>query len=307
MEMNTIYHDAPHSDDDRRAELFRGQLFVHSPSLGALALVEHARAMIEKAFGALDPRTAQEHMPVEDYAALLAELKPQFIHHPRSKECIRQMLTELGADPQKTYFDVPRMRTSTSDGYLTSGIAYAFHPHRDTWYSAPMCQLNWWLPIYEVESGNVMAFHPRYWDEPIPNSSHEYDYYEWNETSRKEAAKHITSDTRQQPKATVAIDPDPQIRVVAPPGGTLIFSAAQLHSSVENRSGKTRFSIDFRTVHLDDVVTRRGARNIDSACTGTTMRDYLQVGDLSHVPEEIVAAYDDETSRERRGGLVVQG
>ncbi|MGY1711356.1 hypothetical protein ACI8AC_17805 [Geodermatophilus sp. SYSU D00758] len=307
MAMNTIYYDAPHSDDDRREQLFRGQLFVQSASLGALALVEHARDMIEEAFGALDPRTAQDHMAVEDYAALLAELKPKFIHHPRSKDCIRQMLTELGADPGKTYFDVPRMRTSTSHGYLTSGIAYAFHPHRDTWYSAPMCQLNWWLPIYEVESGNVMAFHPRYWDEAVPNSSNEYDYYEWNETSRKDAAKHITSDTRNQPKATVSLDPDPQIRIVAPPGGTLIFSAAQLHSSVENLTGKTRFSIDFRTVHLDDVVARRGARNIDSACTGTTMRDYLQVGDLSHVPEEIVASYDQETSRERRAGLVVQG
>jgi len=27
--------------------------------------------------------------------------------------------------------DTPRMRTSTFDDYLTSGIAYAFHPRRD--------------------------------------------------------------------------------------------------------------------------------------------------------------------------------
>src|SRR5215210_2543549 len=301
--MNTVYHDAPHDDDARRGELFNGQLFLHSPVPGSTALAEHARELIEEAFGDLDPRTAQDHMAVEDYAALLSELKPRFIHHPRSKECIQQMLGELGADPEKTYFDVPRMRTSTSGGYLTSGIAYAFHAHRDTWYSAPMCQLNWWLPIYEVESDNVMAFHPRYWSEAVPNSSNEYNYYEWNATSRKDAAKHVKKDTRKQPKATEPLDPDPQIRVVGPPGSALIFSAAQMHSSVENTTGRTRFSIDFRTVHLDDVVARRGAPNVDSASTGTTMRDYLQSGDLSRIPEEIVAAYDDETSRERQDSL----
>jgi len=167
-----------------------------------------------------------------------------------------------------------------------------------------MCQVNWWMPIYEVESDNVMAFHPRYWDEPVPNSSNEYNYYEWNATSRKEAAQHVLSDTRKQPKATVPIEPDPQIRIVAPPGAALIFSGAQLHSSVENTTTKTRFSIDFRTVHLDDVVERRGAPNIDSACTGTTMRDYLRVSDLSHIAEDIVASYDDETSRERQDNLI---
>ena len=68
--------------------------------------------------------------------------------------------------PPATYFDGPRMRTATSDGYLTSGIAYAFHPHRDTWYSAPFCQINWWIPIYDIEPVNALAFHPRYWSHP---------------------------------------------------------------------------------------------------------------------------------------------
>jgi hypothetical protein len=40
-------------------------------------------------------------------------------------------------------FDMPRLRSSTSDNYLTTGIAYEWHPHRDTWYSAPQCQINW--------------------------------------------------------------------------------------------------------------------------------------------------------------------
>ena len=154
------------------------------------------------------------------------ELKPKFIHAPHSKECLQGILRDLGCDLKKTYFDVPRMRTSTSDNYLTTGIAYAFHPHRDTWYSAPMCQINWWMPIYPIVPENAMAFHPRYWSEGVRNGSAQYNYAEWNRTSRHNAAQFIKKDTRKQPQPEEPIELDPQIRVIAPPGGVLLFSAA---------------------------------------------------------------------------------
>ena len=286
--MNAIYHDSPLSDDQRREELYNGQLFVYSPTAATLAFIQLARQLIEEAFAGLDPVTAQYQMPVEEYVAVLSKLKPAFIHHPRSKECIQAILAERGCDPKLTYFDVPRMRSSTSDGYLTSGIAYAFHPHRDTWYSAPMCQINWWLPIYEVEPGNVMAFHPRYFSQAVRNGSREYNYQQWVATSRQEAAKHIKKDTRKQPQPEEPLELDPQIRIVTPPGGMIAFSAAQMHSSVPNHTGKTRFSIDFRTVHLEDVRNGKGARNVDAECTGTTLGDYLQLASLEHLPEEVV-------------------
>jgi hypothetical protein len=164
--------------------------------------------------------------------------------------------------------------------------------HRDTWYSAPFSQLNWWIPIYEIAPENAMAFHPRYWNQPVRNGSSSYNYDEWNRTGRKTAAQHVKTDTRKQPRPEEPLDPDPQIRVIPPVGSILIFSAAQMHSTVPNRSGRTRFSIDFRTIHIDDVVAHRGAPNIDSACTGTTLRDYLRALDLEHLTEELCARYD---------------
>jgi Phytanoyl-CoA dioxygenase (PhyH) len=290
--MHAIYVDSPASDGTRRERLYDGDLFVYAPQPATRALCEFGRRLAEEAFAPRDPETAQDEMEVEEYAALLADLKPRFIHDPESKRLIQEMLTDLGCDPEKVYFDVPRMRTSTSHGYLTSGIAYAFHPHRDTWYSAPQSQLNWWLPIYPITVDNGVAFHPRYWDTPVKNSSRTYNYAVWNATSRKEAAKHVKSDTRVQPKPEEEIELDPQVRPICEPGGLVIFSAAQMHSSVPNTSGKTRFSIDFRTVHIDDVAEHRGAPNIDSECTGTTMGDYLRISDLAHVSGELVEEYD---------------
>jgi ectoine hydroxylase-related dioxygenase (phytanoyl-CoA dioxygenase family) len=89
-----------------------------------------------------------------------------------------------------------------------------------------------------------------------------------------------------------AMQVDPQIRVVLSAGGILIFSGAQMHSTVPNTSGKTRFSIDFRTVHRDGVSSKCGAPNIDSVSSDTSLGDFLRASDLAHVPGEWVAAYD---------------
>ena len=202
---NTIYYDSDVSDDDRRQELYDGQLFVFSPRKSTLDFVGFARSMIEDAFGGLDPRTAQDHMEVERYADLLGNLKPTFIHHPESKRHLQTILEDFGCELEQTYFDVPRMRSSTSSGYLTTGIAYAWHAHRDTWYSAPPCQINWWLPIYELASANAMAFHPRYWNERVANSSAGYNYYTWNKLHRGESVAKLTKeDPRPLPRLQTA-------------------------------------------------------------------------------------------------------
>jgi hypothetical protein len=290
--MNSVFFDSPLPDEKRREHLYAGQIFVFSPTPSSLALCEFARELCQEAFTPHEPRDAQHALPVEEYVAILARLKPNFIHHPESKRLIQGMLRELGHDPEATYFDVPRMRTATHGGYLTSGLAYAFHPHRDTWYSAPFCQINWWMPVYEIEPDNALAFHPRYWSEAIRNGSRDYNYYRWNRESRRQAAQHVKTDTRKQPRAEEAIALEPQLRLIAPAGGALMFSAAQLHSTVPNTSGRTRISIDFRTVNRHDVVAKRGAPNVDSACSGTALRDFLRASDLSRLPEAEVLAYD---------------
>lgn len=292
--MTTVLSNPAITDSERRRRLYTGQVMVYSASPASLAIIEHARRMIEDAFGSINPQTAQHEMPVEDFAGLLAELKPKFIHHPESKRRLQELLSEFGCDRDKTYFDVPRMRTSTSNDYLSSGISYAFHAHRDTWYSAPFCQLNWWIPIYPVVPENVMAFHPRYWSNPVRNGSRRYNYYEWNKTSRQSAAEHIKTDTRDQPKPEEPIELEPQVRVVPEVGGVMLFSGNQLHSTVPNNSGRTRFSIDFRTVNVDDVVNRHEAPNIDSECTGTTLRDFLRTRDFERIAEDVALTYEGE-------------
>jgi hypothetical protein len=293
--MPTIFVDPALSEDERRRRLYGGDLVAFSAGTNSTKLAELARELSEAAFSPYVPEVAQESMPAEQYVEILAKLKPTFIHHPRAKEYISGMLAELGCDIEKTYFDVPRLRTMAHGEYLKAGLALQFHAHRDTWFSAPYQQLNWWLPVYGIDSENSMAFHPQYFERPIRNSSGGYDYQVWSTTGRQQAAKQIGKETRKQPQAEEPLDLETDVRVVTPPGGTIVFSAAHLHSTVPNTTDKTRFSIDFRTVNLDDLLDGVSAPNVDSECAGTTLGDFVRASDLTPVPAEIVAEFDERS------------
>lgn len=293
--MANLYFDVRISDDDRRRALYNGDIFVYSPFPATQELCALARSLIEDSFRPHDPRHIDQHLTMEEAAAVLAKLKPAFIHHPDCKRLLPEIIADLGGDITKTYFDVPRMRSAYPTHYLTSGIAYAFHPHRDTWYSAPMCQLNWWLPIYDTNSNNCLGFHPKYFAQKLANNSDIYNYHDWKAKSRSDASKHVHSDTREQPKLQQEIERN-ELRIVCPPGGLILFSGSHLHETVPNTSGLARYSIDFRTVHLDEVAARTGALNVDSRCTGTTMFDYLRCSDLEHLPNDIIRSYEAGTT-----------
>lgn len=289
--MTVVYFDSPMSDAERRARLFKGDIFVYSATPRSRELVAFAREMTERAFAPHFPPDAQHHLEHQSYVDVLAGLKPAFINHPRSKELVSAMLADLGADPAQTYFDVPRLRSMTSE-YLNAGLTLQFETHRDTWFSAPMCQVNWWMPVYDVAEDNVMAFHPAYFASGARNSSRDYNYADWVANGRAAAASQVDKETRKQPELEEPIAMQPDLRVITPPGGVLMFSGAQLHTTVPNTSGRTRFSIDFRTVHLADVEGRDGAANVDSQCTGTTLGDFLRATDLAHLPAELIDSYD---------------
>jgi len=291
-----VCFDPEYTDRERCEKLYQGEIIVYAPRASSLGFCEFARALTSEAFGALDPRSAQHHMPASDYAELLGKLKPSFIHHQRSKELLVALLADFGCDLRETHYDVPRLRSSTSDGYLSTGIAYAWHPHRDTWYSAPPQQINWWMPVWPIRSDNTIAFHPGYFGRVLNNDSRRYNYYEWNAKFRGPHVTKITkSDERPLPRPVEAVVGE-TLRLVVPAGGLILFSGDMLHSSVPNTSGVTRFSIDFRTVNAGDAAARSGAPCVDRHCTGTSMRDFVRASDRAAMPDDLVALYDDASA-----------
>lgn len=292
---NILYLDSNHSDDERRTNLYKGELYLYGNRASVMKLVQHARDMIEDAFKGRDPELAQYEMDVKEYEALLTKLKPAFVNSPEGKVIMRELLADFGCDTEQTYFDMPRMRTSTSDNYLTTGIAYAFDAHRDTWFSAPLNQINWWLPIYEVSPKNGLVFYPDYFYTHLENGSKGYNCHAWNEQTRLIARGLAEENGRKRPMPWEKINTQNEMIIIPPVGGLIQFSGTHLHASIPNHSGKTRFSIDFRTVHFGDSRDHIGAANVDNYCTGTIMRDFLHPTTYQELPQDIILSYEDGT------------
>jgi hypothetical protein len=282
----TIFTDPDLPPDQLRQKLYDGHLIVLTRLQAVADFVEYTREQLTSLFAPHDPEYAHEHIEPAEMARLLAPWKPRFIHSDMSKKLVCEIITATGLPAEHTHYDVPKPRTSFPVGHLTTGVAYAFPWHRDVWYSAPAQQLNWWLPIFPAREDNSMSFDLPCFDRQVPNTSDTFDYYQ-NNAKRLTTAKQIGKETQARPGA---IDHKPvhSLVVLPAPGEILLFSGAQLHTSIPNTSGRARYSVDFRTVDARDLVAGRGAPLVDVRCTGTSVRDFHNIADGRAFDEQMI-------------------
>jgi hypothetical protein len=293
--MVNVCIDPTFSDEDRRRHLFAGDVIVYTHLPEVEAFAAFTRDLVRTAFDQQDPVSVHELRSREQLADTLIDFKPKFIHHPESMAHIRRITTALGASAAATYSDVPKLRTAFPSGSLNTGIAYAFQPHRDTWYAAPMHQINWWLPVWPAAAENVMEFFPRGFGNEIENNSGDYNYYVANAWRGDIKSFSGAKDTRVHPSPVIPLTADePRLTLVPPVGGIMLFSGDQLHASIPNTTTVTRYSIDFRTVDAADLADRRGAPVVDVACRGTSLRDFHRLTDGAGFTEDEIAPYDTE-------------
>jgi hypothetical protein len=131
-----------------------------------------------------------------------------------------------------------------------------------------------------------MKFDLASFSKPVPNTSSSFDYYQINK-DRRTTATQIKAESQSRP-AAVGHEPSDSLIVLGGPGSVLLFSGAQLHASTPNESGRSRFSIDFRTVDRRDVLSGMGAPLVDVNCTGTSLRDFVQPFSGEPVDEHVV-------------------
>ena len=281
-----VYVDLDAPAEQLRQTIYDGNLVVLTRLRAVSDFVEHTRQQLAELFGPHDPEYAHEHFGPQEMAKMLGVWKPTFIHSDISKKLVCEIIREAGLAAESTHYDVPKPRTSFPTGHLTTGVAFAFPWHRDVWYSAPPQQINWWLPIFPVRDDNSMAFDLPSFDRAVPNSSDGFDYYE-NNAGRLTTAAQVTRERQARPGA-LNHKPSHELVVLPPPGAVLLFSGAQLHTSIPNSSGRARYSVDFRTVDAGDLTAGRGAPLVDAYCTGTAIRDFRNVADGNSFDEETV-------------------
>ncbi len=278
--MITIYLNREVDEPTRRESIYNGDFHLITGHPASLAMVDWARSLITDAFGEMDPERAQFELSVDEFIDRVSPLKSRFTNDQRTKELTRDLALAMGVDPEETYFDLPRLRVIPSDSYLTTGVSYAYKAHRDSWYGHPTTLVNYWSPVLDVVGENVMSMYTGYFDRAIKNSSSDFDYDRWVAEARFAAAQQVGTENRPHPLPTEPVDDTSEIRIAGRAGDILMFSTCHLHASAPNTSGVTRFSYDLRTIDMRDHREGRGPKNLDTAATGTTLGDFLRVGDL---------------------------
>jgi hypothetical protein len=280
-----LYINQLQNKKDFRNAVYSGDIFLNTNLQTSTALCEFARHSITAAFdGETDHQALHSMMPVEEFVTLVSRLKGQFTNCLEVKEIIRRFVLEIGADPAEFLFDVPRIRVVPNYNYLHAGVSYAYKPHRDTWYGGSDCQINTWMPVYTIQPDQTMMINPAYFVAPVKNSSADWNLSNWINVQRSLAKDNVKEEVRVHPVPLEEISSTSEIRIAGNAGEIITFSGSHLHGTVPNYTEQTRFSVDFRLVHIADLVAGRGAVNVDSGAKDTEagFKELIHVSDFSH-------------------------
>jgi hypothetical protein len=272
----------PISDAERGALIFDGDLIVFKnvPPLAELCTVTDE--LIRTALRTSQPRHYPAGQERDEAAANNLELRRRFRSDPHVPRLTRQTLEHVGVDASRTYWDQFHLRVATAaeippdSGHI--GV------HRDTWSSNVYAQTNWWTPIYSVSAHSTIALYPSYWSVPVPNTSAQWDLEEIRE-QRRALRSRAGVDVQLVPEPTATIDRHGELRMALEAGDLLCFSGAHLHASVPNTSGLTRFSMEMRTVCVDDMRAGRAAPNVDGAAPRVATSWFRSLTDGSRLSE----------------------
>ncbi|MEE3505307.1 hypothetical protein QN399_03335 [Pseudomonas sp. 10C3] len=280
-----LYINQLQKKNDFRNAIYAGDIFLNTDLNAPKDLCAFARESITAAFdGETRHQALHTMMPVQEFIGLVTKLKGQFTNCIEVKEMIRNFVLEIGANPGEFLFDVPRIRVVPHYDYLHAGVSYAYKPHRDKWYGSVDCQINTWMPVYTIQPDQTMMINPAYFSVPVKNSSADWSLSDWINVQRPLAQKNVIEELRVHPIPLEDISTASEIRIAANAGEILTFSGSHLHGTVPNYTEQTRFSIDFRLVHIADLLSQRGAVNVDSGVADTEAgyKDFFHVSDFSH-------------------------
>jgi hypothetical protein len=279
-----LYINQLNKKADFKERVYAGDIFLDTALQAPAELCAFARQSITAAFdGETDHKALHTKMPVTEFIRLVTRLKGQFTNCLDVKEMIRRFALEIGIDPNEYLFDVPRLRVVPNYEYLHAGVSYAYKPHRDTWYGSSQAQINTWMPVYTIEPGQTMMINAGYFAEPVKNSSVDWSLNEWINVQRPLAGSNVTEEVRVHPLPLEEISTASELRIAGNAGEMLTFSGAHLHGTVANHTNETRFSVDFRLLHIADLLSGRGAVNVDSGVKDSEAgyKDLFHLNDFS--------------------------
>jgi len=275
--MSDFTVELPADNQVARQNLYSGTIYLLKPTQASLALIGAVTEEVIKELGE-DYRLAHETYDQAEYFERVGRLRKKIYTSEHYHQLVNAVIDSTGFRLAEQAYDPARMRVVAHEGHLNPAAAPIYHGHRDTWYSNPQSMITWWIPLHDVAAEETFDFYPEDFARSVKNDSEIFDFDEWTSEGQ---AKRIGWQNRKtgQTASYPSLLEDPQGAqwpVVAEAGEMLIFSGQHLHQTRENVTGKTRFSLDFRTVNLEDEANKIEAHNVDNRSTGSSLVQFVR-------------------------------
>ncbi len=257
--------------------IFQGKILLLTNCKSSKALTKFAVQFLKDNLHTENLKEFEHTVSQEYFFKILSSQKTEFSNLAETKKFIQLIMKELNFPIDTTYFDLMRLRSITSYAHRIPEAKPAFAIHRDTWYANPEYQINWWIPLFDVSKEDTFSFYPDYFAKPVKNNSNEFDYESWNRMGGFQSSQE--NKDRIFPELNEKIKYDDAIKIPCNAGDLLLFSASHLHGTSPNLTNKTRFSLDFRTIDIEDK-HRNFAPNVDNQSKGTILKDMFSVKSL---------------------------
>lgn len=274
--MSDFIKELPPSNELARQQLYTGSIFLLKSSVVTLALVRDVLDEVVDELGE-DYRIAHEVFDSTDYFERIGRLRKKIYTSPHYHQLVNTVIESTGFELGKQAYDPARMRVVAHQGHLNPAAAPIYYGHRDTWYSNPQSMITWWIPLHDVVADETFVFYPEYFDRPVNNDSEIFDFNDWTAEGQAKRIGWQNPNTGQTAHYPSLLEEPQGLHwpVLAKPGEILLFSGQHLHQTRKNVTGRTRFSLDFRTVNLDDEANHAEAKNVDNRSTGSSLVQFI--------------------------------
>lgn len=277
-------------DELRRDIVFDGGIILFKGLSNLVALASYVQSFAEEVFS-MDPLTAHERMDRVTYLACVEQFQREMTGSDKVKRSFAEIFSSLGLDLKETGCSRFTFRVQPPESSHIDRNTAVIGPHRDSWYNANFAQTNWWTAWYPLALGRNLKFHTKYWNKPVSNTSRNWEIEEFRRVRAEITERNGTFEELLSAYPYIEpldpIDEDEALEFVLEPGDLLNFSLAHLHDGPPNLTRHARFSSDFRTLNALDILSERGAPNIDSHSTGDATGDFQRLPDQRPLAEMI--------------------
>lgn len=276
-----------HAEGEREfwERVYSGEVvrFVRPGALGRI--VRAARRLARRAFGTGDPVRAHLLHERGEFFRRADAAQAEFRADPKVSALVAETLAGLGLDAGLLHRDTVELRIAPPVSTHGGGVRSHVGAHRDLWGVAITQQINWWAPVWPIARRRTFGFYPEYWSRPLGNTTATWSVRAYLD-ARKACPPGVAPGYPSAPQPTEP--PGTEIRpVVMPVGDLLCFSSAHLHASIPNGTALTRFTLEWRTVRVPDMLEGRGAPNVDCATPGQALRIFSGVTDRTPLSEAL--------------------